>query len=81
MAVYRSAATFTGTPAPELGTGGTRLVLDCPHRTTTLALIAAGAHIPEMDLLRLALVRHDAEEGCACTAPLWQRCAVAEARL
>jgi hypothetical protein len=76
-----SAATFTVSAAPELGAGGTRLVLDCPHGTTTLALIAAGAHIPEMDLLRLALVRHDAEEACTCTAALWQRCAVAEARL
>jgi hypothetical protein len=76
-----SAATFTVSAAPELGTGGTRLVLDCRHGTTTLVLIAAGAHIPETDLLRLALVRHDAEEGCTCTAALWQRCAVAEARL
>jgi hypothetical protein len=74
-------ATFTVTPAPELGSGGKSLVLDCLHGTTRLALIAAGARIPEMDLLRLALARHDAEEHCACTAPLWQRCAAAEARL
>jgi hypothetical protein len=73
-------ATFTISPVTEMGTGGTRLVVGCPHRTTTLVSVAAGTQIPETNLSRLALVRRVAAEACACTAALWQWCAAVQVR-
>jgi hypothetical protein len=74
-------ATFTSQTAPELGPRGRRYELACDHGTTILALVPGGAQIPEVDLLRLVLLRHSAEQTCACTARLWGRVAAAEARL
>ena len=66
-------ATLTIADAPELGAGVLRLVLDCPHGTTTIHLVGPAPDEHLAAVARLALARHDAEESCRCTASLRRR--------
>jgi hypothetical protein len=63
--------------------GGVRLVeIDCPHGTThaPYANGPAGPQLTDDDVIRVALLRHDEEERCRCTGPLWARYGPALAR-
>ena len=70
-----SKATLVAEFAPELGEGWRRLVLDCRHATTTAHTITPPQSSPLGDAVtvRLLLLKHHAEEGCACTRELRRR--------
>ena len=67
--------TFTIATTPELGAEVRRLVYDCPHGTTTLHLVGPAPEAHTLALVRPALARRVAEQGCQCTADLHRRCA------
>lgn len=66
-------AILTITPAPAIGPGGRKLVIDCPHGTTTGHLLPGLPSVSQTDVLQLLLIRHDAAERCRCTRKLWRR--------
>jgi hypothetical protein len=55
------------------------IVIDCPHGTTTVALLnPAAAGLGDAYGVVVCLAEHDAQEGCGCTAHLWRRYGVRE---
>ena len=61
---------------PELGPTGRRVVLDCKHGTTRVMSVNApppALQLAEEDNVRMALLKHYAEERCRCVRRLWRR--------
>ncbi len=66
-------ATLRSRHAPELGTEGRRLVIDCRHGTTYVdQFTPAGtvAFLTERQMIAIAVERHEDEEGCGCARGL-----------
>ncbi len=63
-------ASLRSHPAPELGVGGQRIVIDCPHGTTTAAVLAARPVVEKDQIVAVTAARHEAEERCGCALPL-----------
>ena len=73
-------ATLRTEPEPAIGPGGQRLTLDCGHGTTVGYLLPGTAPIPQNEILRALLERHDREERCGCTRRLWRKMRTAAPR-
>jgi hypothetical protein len=69
-----SQATLRTIPLPDWSPQARRLEVDCPHATTGISILetADTPHVDDADAVRMILVRHYAEEGCACTRQLWR---------
>jgi len=72
------AATVSVAPVPCQDTMRT-VTVDCAHGTTTLTIAEhpSGVQIAGQAAAVIAVQRHFAEEGCACTAELRRRYGVA----
>jgi hypothetical protein len=48
--------------------GSRRVLLDCPHGTTTLDLLGdpSSERLDDRVLIAIAMTRHEADEGCGC---------------
>jgi len=68
-----SRARLTARAVPELP-GWRCVTIDCEHGTTTVHYVNAGAlQSTDTDVAAVALARHYAAEGCACTCELRAR--------
>ena len=70
-----SRATLVVEAAPEYGPGVRRLTLDCRYATTTAHVVGPGETPAAVDrqMVQVLLLKHHAEEGCACTRELRRR--------
>ena len=52
--------------------GSRRVLLDCPHGTTTLDLLGdpRAERLDDRALIAMAIARHEDEEGCGCVRGL-----------
>jgi hypothetical protein len=60
-------ASLTITRAPVAGSPAQRLVLRCPHGTTTLNLPLPLAAAAARSLTTVAILQHYSITGCSCT--------------
>ena len=70
-------AIVTIAPDPTYGPNIRRIVVDCPHGTTTGMLMQGAMPIRESEAVRLLIDRHYCVECCACTAELRERYSLA----
>ena len=70
-----SKATLIAEDAIEHGPGVRRLVLDCPHGTSTAHLVSPPGAPPLGDatIVQMLLLRHFEAERCRCTRSLRRR--------
>jgi hypothetical protein len=70
-----STATLRTIPLPKLSPRARRIEVDCEHGTTSISVLEREntPHVDDADAIRMALARHHAEEGCACTRRLWRQ--------
>ena len=68
-------ATLTAEDASEFGAGVRRIVLDCPHATSTAHLVSPPGAPPAADaaIVQMLLLRHFEAERCRCTRSLRRR--------
>jgi hypothetical protein len=70
-----STATLRTLPLPEFSAQSRRIEIACAHATTGISIFETPStvHVDDADAVRMALARHHAEEGCACTRQLWRQ--------
>ncbi len=75
-----TAATLDIAERGDLAPGARVLSVDCAHATTTITVVPGPLPVADALLVRVALVKHFAEEGCRCTKALRQRYGIAPAQ-
>ena len=73
MSTEGSGASLNIRERSDLTPGCKVIEVDCSHATTTLTCLPGLTALPEGVLVRVALLKHHDEEGCACTTELRRR--------